>query len=85
MQCLQNTEWSGTIFNPASVIWCHDSTGFVAYVGRSVLLKVKIAECTKNDPAHISSFRRESRVRSKPPLGCSARNIDAVAYVETEA
>jgi hypothetical protein len=58
----------GTIFNPASVIWCHNSTGAVAYVGRSVLLKVKLAECTKIDPAHIASFRRVSRVRRKPPL-----------------
>jgi hypothetical protein len=60
------TEWSGTNFNPASVIWCHNSTGVVAYVGRSVLLKAKIAEGIKKDPAHISSFRRESRVRRKP-------------------
>ena len=57
----------GNDFNPASVIWCHNSVGVVAYVGRSVLLKVKTAECTKKDPAQIASYRRVSRVRRNHP------------------
>jgi hypothetical protein len=39
-------------FNARSVIRCHNSTAVVAYVGRSVLLKVNIAECTKKDPCY---------------------------------
>jgi hypothetical protein len=68
----RRTSNSPNEFQSPSVIMCHNSIGVVAYVGRSVLLKVKLAECTKKDPAQIASYRRESRVRRKPPLGCSA-------------
>jgi hypothetical protein len=37
-------------FQSPSVIMCHHSIGVVAYVGRSVLLKVKIVKCTKRTP-----------------------------------
>jgi hypothetical protein len=37
-------------FSPPSVIMCHHSIGVVAYVGRSVLLKVKSVKCTKRTP-----------------------------------
>jgi hypothetical protein len=36
-------------FSPPSVIMCHHSIGVVAYVGRSVLLKVNQSECTKKE------------------------------------
>jgi hypothetical protein len=42
-------------FSPPSVIMCHHSIGAVAYVGRSVLLKVKGVKCTKKDPAHTAN------------------------------
>jgi hypothetical protein len=37
----------GNDFNPSSVILSHSFNGVVAYVGRSVLSKVKLATCTK--------------------------------------
>jgi hypothetical protein len=37
-------------FSPPSIIMCHHSIGAVAYVGRSVLLKVKSVQCTKRTP-----------------------------------
>jgi hypothetical protein len=49
------------------VIMCHHSIGAVAYVGGSVLLKVKSVKCTKKDPAHTAKFRRVSRVRRNHP------------------
>jgi hypothetical protein len=41
------------IFRPSSVIICQNSTGVVACVGRSVLLRLKLAECTKKDPRKL--------------------------------
>jgi hypothetical protein len=37
-------------FSPPGVIMGENSTGVVAFVGRSALLKVKIAECTERTP-----------------------------------
>jgi hypothetical protein len=37
-------------FQSSSIIMCQQSVGVVDYVGRSVLLKVKLAECTKRNP-----------------------------------
>jgi hypothetical protein len=53
----------GNDFNPASVILCHNSIDVVAYLGISVLLKLKLAECTEIGPVQMASYRRESRVR----------------------
>jgi hypothetical protein len=39
----------------------------LAYVGRSVLLKVKSVKCTKKDLAHTAKYRRVSRVRRNHP------------------
>jgi predicted phosphoadenosine phosphosulfate sulfurtransferase len=50
----------GNDFNPASVIWCHNSTGAVAYVGIRVLLKVNMSNCTEKDPAYSAINGRVS-------------------------
>jgi hypothetical protein len=53
------------------------NTGVVAYIGRSVLLKAKLAECRKKDLAKMASYRRKSRVHRKPPLGVWTRNSES--------
>jgi hypothetical protein len=42
----------------ASVIWCHNSIGAVAYVGRSVLLKVSQSKSTKKG-SRVWCFRQK--------------------------
>jgi hypothetical protein len=45
----------GNDLNPAKVVWCHYGIGVVTYVGRRVLLKVKLSKCTKRIPRILRS------------------------------
>jgi hypothetical protein len=64
----------GNDFNPASVIWCHNSIGAVAYVGKRVLLKVNLSNCTKRIPRIVLSAEEYSLIRWSNLLGIRPRN-----------
>jgi hypothetical protein len=55
-------------FNPASVIWCHDSIGAVVYVRRSEVSTIKVLSVPKTTPHKLLASDGYLRYVENHPL-----------------